>query len=215
MNKNDKNRRLTTSLFVVLLLMVCATTSVKAQGDNAPGPFVISGSWQFNSNFNNHTANEFSGWGAQIEMGYHVSKRIDLGSFVSWHTNRKYFARETQHYPDYTVNTDRLYSMFQVPFGFFTNVNFLPDRIIEPYIGLKVGCSYIEETTYHNVFKFNTSSWAFYTSPEAGFVTYPFRMGRICGFKAAIYYTFSNNKVESCTEHVRNWGFRLGIFARI
>lgn len=199
---------------IVLILILCSFNTVKAQGDNEAGRVVISGSWQFNKVFNNHFAKEFSGWGFNAEMGYHFGKYFTGGAFLNWHTNRTNMARQVYYYnEDIAVNTDMLYSFYQIPFGVFAHLNLITNKMLEPFIELKVGGSYAQETYYHNVFKFKETSWGLFISPELGLTVYPFKMGRLCGFKMALYYSMSNNKTIGCTDYIRNIGIRLGIVA--
>lgn len=198
-----------------LLLLLLVNIGVKAQGDNEPGPFMLSGMWQFSSNFNNHMASNISGWGSQIEMGYHVNPHFDAGAFISWHTNRTNFPRQVYYYDDYAVNMDMLYAVFQIPFGLFVNYSLAPNHLIEPYVGLKVGANYGEETHYHNVFSFEKASWGGYIAPEVGIIIYPFEMGRLCGFRVSLHYGFSNNGLQEASSGMRNWGIRFGIIGHI
>ena len=197
------------AVFVVSLV---ATTDIKAQ--TTYKPYFGNVDWQFNAPFGNDFTNRASGWGANLEGGLFVTTKVGLGLFVSYSTNHKSLQMETLHpTATSTLTAKQSRSLFQIPFGVDVRYRFYErSRVCDPYVGLKIGTSYVQLSSYMSTFRVYDDCWGFYMSPEIGVRWYPWANGM--GLHAAAYYSFSTNKgtvMGQSMETPGNFGFRVGL----
>lgn len=170
--------------------------------------------WQFNIPASNSFADVASGWGMNFEGGYYIMPKFALGAFISYHTNNEYIPRQTIALNDHSaLTTDQQHSIFQLPFGVATRYRFCSGHMVEPYVGLKLGATYSEMSSYYSVLKSYDRNWGVFVSPEVGMSIYP-NPNKQFGFHVALYYSYASNKGDIITYSVKNLnnlGFRLGI----
>lgn len=85
--------------------------------------------------------------------------------------------------------------------------------MVQPYVGLKLGASYAEISSYYYVIKQYERSWGFFLSPEIGMSIFP-RAARRFGFHVALYYSYATNDANVLTysvNNLNNFGLRAGI----
>lgn len=208
MKKILKNIKIS-ALVVVTLIM--ATSSTKAQSfENV----FLNFDWQLNAPVGSSFANQFSGWGANADGGYYLTKNIGIGAFISYHTNRKYLDKRTIGLGNSTdVTTDQQQSIYQLPFGLSARYSFLPESRVQPYFAVRLGTEYSKVATYMNVFEISEKKWGFYVSPEIGTNVYVDPQNRYAVHVAA-YYSYSTNKSEVFgydIDGINNLGFRIGL----
>lgn len=199
------------NIWKAFLMVWCLITPILAQAQDYQ-KFFMNLDWQLNMPVVNSYANKISGWGGHGEFGYYVTPQIAIGGFVSFHSNNKYIDRQTFPISQTSVITsDQQHSIFQIPFGANMRYAFNRDRGTEPYVGLKLGTSYSEVSSYMNIMKVYDRNWGFFVSPEIGMTIYPTWN---FGIHAAVYYNYSTNKSELLgysVDGLNNVGLRLGI----
>ena len=162
----------------------------------------------------NDFADKSSGWGMNFEGGYFLTEAITIGGFLNFQTNFKKIPRETLQFSDGSaLTTSQKHALFQLPFGVAGRYNWFKESIFQPYVGLKLGASYAEISSYYYVYKQYKDTWGFYMQPEVGVSIFP-RPDMRFGFHAAFYYSYATNKGDLLTyslDGLSNFGFRFGI----
>lgn len=170
--------------------------------------------WQVGVPLDNGFADDASGWGMHFEGGYFVTPSLAVGPFLSFQTNHESLSYRTIDLGGgAALSTAQKHSLFQLPFGLSARYHWLPERVFQPYAGLKLGASYAEMSSYYHVVKQYTGSWGFYVSPEIGVSIFPNPANRI-GIHVAAYYSFATNKDRLLTysvDRINNFGIRVGI----
>ncbi len=169
--------------------------------------------WQLNTPFSTDFADKTSGWGANFEGGYLLTRSVSLGAFFAFHTNNEYIERQTLNVSETaSITSDQQHSIFQIPFGAVVRYTFTRDGLFEPYVGAKLGANYGKTSTYLNVLDIYDETWGFYASPEVGLTI--FAPGKQFGAHIALYYSHATNSSSVLTYNVdglNNWGLRLGV----
>lgn len=170
--------------------------------------------WQLSMPISNDFADNFSGWGMNLEGGYFLTDEITIGGFLCYQTNFEKFGRQTLDLGNgNALTTSQRHAIFQLPFGVSGRYNWLTDSIVQPYAGLKLGASWAQLSSYYYVYKQYTDTWGFYLSPEVGISIFP-RPDMRFGFHAAIFYSYatnSGNLLSYKVDGLQNVGFRVGI----
>lgn len=170
--------------------------------------------WQLGMPVSNDFADKSSGWGMNFEGGYFLTEAITIGGFLNFQTNFKKIPRETLQFSDGSaLTTSQKHALFQLPFGVAGRYNWFKESIFQPYVGLKLGASYAEISSYYYVYKQYKDTWGFYMQPEVGVSIFP-RPDMRFGFHAAFYYSYATNKGDLLTyslDGLSNFGFRFGI----
>lgn len=201
----------TIKVSILLFFGLTASSAINAQNINN---MYLNFDWQLNMPLSNSFADQFSGWGANVDAGYYLTDNIGVGAFLSYHTNRKYIDKQTLTLGEGSnVTTDQQHSIFQLPFGVAARYSFTPGNLFQPYVGLKLGTAYSKVSTYMNVFELSDKRWGFYVSPEIGANVYLDPQNRF-GIHVATYYSYSTNKSEVLgytIDGLNNWGVRIGV----
>ncbi len=206
--KSSKYIRLT--VFCGLLL-----AALQGKAQIIPNGY-INVDWQMNVPLGDSFASKASGWGMNFEGGYYVTPTVAIGPFVSYQTNLEKIDRRTLDLGDGSaLTTNQKHALFQLPFGItgrYACRRYL-DSVVQPYVGLKLGASYAEISSYYYVIKQYKRSWGFFLSPEIGMSIFP-RAARRFGFHAALYYSYATNDANVLTysvNNLNNFGLRAGI----
>lgn len=206
-------KKINKSIKLIALLIACLAIPSLA-GAQVVQNMYFNADWQVNSPFSQSFSDKTSGWGAHFEGGYYATPNFSVGLFLSYHTNNKYIERETLPVDGTSAITgDQQHSIFQLPFGAAFRYSFNRASLFEPYIGVELGASYSEMSTYMNTFKIYDRNWGFLVGPELGMNIF-FSSERRFGIHAAIYYNYATNKGEVLSYKVdglNNWGIRLGL----
>lgn len=170
--------------------------------------------WQMGVPLGNDFADKASGWGMNFEMGYQITPAIAIGPFISYQTNLKTIPRQSLDLGDgSTLTTNQKHALFQLPFGVTGRYSWLSDSIFQPYVGLKLGASYAQMSSYYHVIKQYTDTWGFFLSPELGVSIFPKPTYRL-GFHVAVYYNYATNHGDVLTykiDNLNNFGIRVGV----
>lgn len=170
--------------------------------------------WQLNVPLGDSFASKTSGWGMNFEGGYFLTDNMTVGAFISYHTNLQHIDRQTLALdPSSAMTTAQKHSVFQLPFGISGRYNWMTDSVLQPYVGLKLGASYAQFSSYYYIVKQYENTWGFFMSPEVGVSIFPYPSQRI-GFHAALYYSYASNSANLLTysvSNINNFGLRLGI----
>jgi hypothetical protein len=199
----------------VAFVAISLAFSDNANAQKAYKPYFGNVDWQFNAPFNNDFTNRASGWGASFEGGIYVTPKIGLGLFVSYSSNHKEIPTKTL-YPNASsaLTAEQERSLFQVPFGINARYRFYSNSdVCDPYIGMKLGTSYTQLSSYMSTFRVYDDSWGFYMSPEIGTNLW-LSSEKTFGFNMSLYYSFSTNSSRVLDGHINqlnNMGFRVGI----
>lgn len=202
-------------VFAIAIAAISLLYSGNANAQHTYKPYFGNIDWQFNAPFNNDFTNRASGWGANFEGGIYVTPKIGLGLFVSYSSNHKNIPTKTLH-PTTTsaLTAEQERSLFQVPFGLDARYRFYTmSKVCDPYIGLKLGTSYTQLSSYMSTFRVYDDSWGFYLSPEIGTNLW-LSSEKTFGFNMSLYYSFSTNSARVLDGHINqlnNMGFRVGI----
>lgn len=195
---------------------VCALMSVVALRGHAqviPDTY-LNIDWQLNVPLGNDFAGKSSGWGMNFEGGYFIVPSFALGAFISYHTNLESVERQTLLLSDgSSLTAAQKHAVFQLPFGITGRYQWASDRVVQPYVGMKLGANYAQMSSYYYVVKQYDESWGFYMSPEAGISIFPNPDYRI-GFHIAAYYSYATNSSRVLTyslNNLNNFGIRVGI----
>ncbi len=170
--------------------------------------------WQMNVPLGNSFADKASGWGMNFEGGYRITPAIAVGPFLSYHTNLQNIDRQTLILNNGSaLTTNQKHAVFQLPFGVTGRYSWCNNSVLQPYIGLKLGASYSEFSSYYYVIKQYDDSWGFYMSPELGVSIFPNPTYRF-GLHLALYYSYATNSGSLLTykiNNLSNFGVRVGI----
>lgn len=170
--------------------------------------------WQMGVPLDNGLADKTSGWGMNFEGGYFVTPAITVGPFLSYQTNLESIDRQTLDLSDgAALTTNQKHALFQLPFGVASRYNWLTDSVFQPYVGMKLGASYAELSSYYYVVRQYTETWGFYLSPEVGVSIFP-RPDYRMGIHVALYYSYATNEGDVLVYRVNNlnnFGLRVGI----
>jgi hypothetical protein len=215
MNKVNRNfmKKIDRSIKIIALLIACLAipSLVKAQ---IVKNMYFNVDWQLNSPFSQSFSDKTSGWGMHAEAGYYVIPSMSVGLFMSYHTNNKYIDRQTIPVSSTSaITSDQQHSIFQLPFGAAMRYTFMPENQLMPYIGVQMGASYSEMSTYMNVMKGYDRNWGFYVAPEIGMTMF-FTPEKQVGVHLAVYYNYATNKgkvLSYSIDGLQNWGVRLGL----
>ena len=199
------------TLAALAVLLFVATPRARAQ--ILPNAY-FNVDWQMGLPIGNDFADDFSGWGMQVEGGYFLTDQITIGGFLNYQTNFKKLPRQTLDLAgNQALTTSQKHAIFQLPFGVSSRYIFLKDSMFEPYAGLKLGASWAQISSYYYVYKQYTDSWGFYLSPEVGVSIFP-RPDMRFGFHVAMFYSYATNSSDLLSYSVdglQNFGFRVGI----
>lgn len=198
-------------LAALCTLMLAAAVPSKAQ--LFPNTY-INVDWQLGVPVSTSFADKTSGWGMNFEGGYFVTPAITVGPFISYQTNLESIDRQTIDLGEGSLlTTAQKHALFQLPFGIAARYNWLTNSIFQPYVGMKLGASYAEMSSYYYVVKQYTDSWGFYMSPEVGVSIFP-RPDYRMGLHVALYYGYATNQSDLMIysiNNINNFGVRVGI----
>ncbi|WP_304953073.1 outer membrane beta-barrel protein [uncultured Alistipes sp.] len=198
---------------VVALCALLLAAALPGKAQIFPNSY-INIDWQMNVPLSNSFADKASGWGMNFEGGYRITPAVAVGPFVSYHTNLQNIDRQTLILNNGSaLTTNQKHAVFQLPFGVTGRYSWCNNSVLQPYIGLKLGASYSEFSSYYYVIKQYDDSWGFYMSPELGVSIFPNPTYRF-GLHLALYYSYATNSGSLLTykiDNLSNFGVRVGI----
>ncbi len=198
---------------VVALCALLLAAALPGKAQIFPNSY-INIDWQMNVPLGNSFADKASGWGMNFEGGYRITPAVAVGPFVSYHTNLQNIDRQTLILNNGSaLTTNQKHAVFQLPFGVTGRYSWCNNSVLQPYIGLKLGASYSEFSSYYYVIKQYDDSWGFYMSPELGASIFPNPTYRF-GLHLALYYSYATNSGSLLTykiNNLSNFGVRVGI----
>ena len=170
--------------------------------------------WQVNMPLGKSFADKTSGWGMNFEGGYFVTPEVAVGAFISFHTNLEKISRTTLALNSgSSLTAVQEHAVFQLPFGVTARYQWLPDSVVQPYAGLKLGAEFAQFSSYYSVVKSYTDTWGFFLSPELGVSIFPRPDYRV-GFHVAVYYSYATNHgrvLSYSADGLNNFGIRVGV----
>ena len=170
--------------------------------------------WQMAMPISNDFADNFSGWGMNFEGGYFLTEAITIGGFVNFQTNFEKLPRQTLALSDGSaLTTSQKHAIFQLPFGVAGRYNWMKERVVQPYVGLKLGASYAQISSYYYIYKQYDETWGFYLQPEAGISIFP-RPDLRFGFHVAVFMSYATNSggvLNYDVDGLMDVGFRVGV----
>lgn len=199
-------------LFAVFSVMFMCSAKTYAQAYYDKIQF--SAGWQANAPVGTDYTDNLDCWGMNFEINYNLDESWTVGGFFNFSTNHSYVGRKTlQLSGTESLTTDQLRSLFQLPFGLGVSYKIWNNRILQPYVGAKLGASFAKATTYYGTGGLYDKQWGFYVAPEIGAKIYPFKNQRF-GVLVAGYYSYSTNRLGTLTHDIdglNNAGFRIGL----
>ena len=149
-----------------------------------------------------------------FEGGYYFCPRMAVGLFINYQTNLQSIPRQTI-YPtgNSALTAAQKHALFQLPFGVASRYVFLPESVLQPYVGTKIGACYAEMSSYYYTVKQYSDSWGFYFSPEVGVSIFP-RPDYRLGFHVAAFYSIATNSSEVLgytLDNIGGFGLRVGV----
>ncbi|MEG1841092.1 MAG: outer membrane beta-barrel protein [Alistipes sp.] len=203
----------TTKYLATVLTVVALATFGSVHAQLFPKTY-INIDWQYNMPSGSHFADKGSGWGMNFEGGYFVTPAVTVGPFISYHTNLKSIDRQTlQLAPGTALTINQKHSLFQLPFGVAARYNFMDGSVFQPYLGMKVGASYAQMSSYYYVVKQYSDSWGFYAAPEVGVSIFPLPSRRF-GLHVALFYGYATNSTKLLSysiSGINSYGVRVGV----
>ncbi len=170
--------------------------------------------WQVGMPVDQSFADKTSGWGMNFEGGYFVTPAITVGAFISYQTFLEEIPRQTLLLNNSTsMTTAQKHALFQLPFGVAARYNWCKKSIFQPYVGMKLGASYAEMSSYYYIVRQYTDTWGVYLSPEVGVSIFPNPDYRL-GLHVALYYGYASNSGDLLVysiDNCQNFGIRVGI----
>ncbi len=170
--------------------------------------------WQSGAPVNTGFADDFSGWGLNLEGGYFLTDNISVGAFINYQTNFSSVPRQTLDLGGGTaMTTNQKHSIFELPFGVAARYTWMKERVVQPYAGLKLGAEWSQISTYYYVVKHYDEGWGFHLSPEVGITVFPRPEYRF-GIHVAAFYSYATNKgsvLGYSVDGINRFGFRVGI----
>lgn len=200
-------------LKIAALCTLMAAAAVPTKAQIIPNTY-MNIDWQLGVPISATFADKTSGWGMNFEGGYFVTPALTVGAFISYQTNLESIDRQTLDLGEGSrLTTAQKHGLFQLPFGISSRYNWLTNSIFQPYVGLKLGASYAEMSSYYYVVKQYADSWGFYMSPEVGVSIFP-RPDYRMGLHVALYYGFATNQSDLLVysvNNINNFGVRVGV----
>ena len=198
---------------VVALCALLLAAALPGKAQIFPNSY-INIDWQMNVPLGNSFADKASGWGMNFEGGYRITPAVAVGPFVSYHTNLQNIDRQTLILNNGSaLTTNQKHAVFQLPFGVTGRYSWCNNSVLQPYIGLKLGASYSEFSSYYYVIKPSDDAGGFYLPPAPAVSSVPPPTYRF-GLHLALYYSYATNSGSLLTykiNNLSNFGVRVGI----
>jgi hypothetical protein len=186
---------------IMIVLIVVATGLSQGQDKGAmgfkPGSYYT---FSWNTTF---TIGDFNKWvGNASPAGFDLGGRYffhqgwNAGYNISWQRVWQTYGYETYYNAEGSAITATNYRFtWMVPFQAVIAYNFIPDKMVSPYIGLGIGGDYMEHHLLIQEFDIYKEAWDFSLTPEIGALV-KFGYYSNWGAVVAFNYKWTTNQID-------------------
>lgn len=199
------------SVAVVLLFLLGATTTIKAQQQDNKLYFGLG--YNITQPLNNSFTDKTGFYGGHIEAEYYIDNTYSVGFNASWNTLLKYIPTTT--YGLYgeagNITTAMDNSTYSTPITLFGRYHFKQHNRFTPYAGLALGAQSTEFAQYYSIYQDKQTSWGFVARPEFGTVIRLTKNDKI-NLIAGVDYSFATNNDKNLdVKNLQSVGLKIGI----
>jgi hypothetical protein len=112
--------------------------------------------------------NDYLGW--DFEMKSMVTHNLAIGGHIGYQGFYKKFPRDTYEFPQGAITTTVFKYYYTLPMQAVATWFFMPDGMVQPYLGMNVGVNYNERRGEIGIYSLEDNSWNFSFAPEAGVI---------------------------------------------
>jgi hypothetical protein len=112
--------------------------------------------------------NDYLGW--DFEMKAMVTHNLALGGHIGYQGFYKKYPRDTYEFPQGAITTTVFKYYYTIPMQLVATWYFIPEGMIQPFIGMNVGVNYNERRGEIGLYVVEDNSWNFSFAPEAGVI---------------------------------------------
>jgi hypothetical protein len=112
--------------------------------------------------------NDYLGW--DFEMKTLVTHNLAVGGHIGYQGFYKKFPRDTYEFPQGALTTTIFKYYYTVPMQAVLTWFFIPDKMVQPYLGMNIGVNYNERRGEIGIYVLEDNSWNFSFAPEAGVI---------------------------------------------
>jgi opacity protein-like surface antigen len=160
-----------------------------------------------NTDFIGNTAKK----GFMIGFRQALDEHLLVGADLNYSTYKDYTPRETYQTSSGAFTTDFFRYAYVYGLTLSGDYLFAPDKKLQPYLGLGIGASYIDYTSYYNVFSSRDPRWGVLLRPEGGLLL---QMGKYStwGIQAGVHFDYSTARSkDNGYNNFMNAGFHIGL----
>jgi hypothetical protein len=112
--------------------------------------------------------NDYLGW--DYELKTMVTHNLAIGAHVGYQGFYKKYPRDTYEFPQGAITSTIFKYYYTIPLQAAATWFFIPEGMVQPYIGMNVGVNYNERRGEIGVYVLEDNSWNFSFAPEAGVI---------------------------------------------
>jgi hypothetical protein len=132
--------------------------------------------------------NDYLGW--DFEMKTMVTHNLAVGAHIGYQGFYKKYPRATYEFPQGAITTTIFKYYYTVPMQATATWFFIPEKMVQPYLGVNVGVNYNERRGEIGIYVLEDNSWNFSFAPEAGVIV-PFGKFSEWGLNLRAKYNYS------------------------
>jgi hypothetical protein len=99
-----------------------------------------------------------------------VTNNVALGGNIGWYGFYEKYERDTYEFENGAITSTIFNYLYSIPLRFKVEYYPIPNKFIQPFIGLHVGTHYNERTTQVGFISLKDESWNFSLAPEVGVI---------------------------------------------
>jgi hypothetical protein len=190
-------------ILLILSIVILSAVSMQAQNEPASLGFTPSSYYTFSWN-TTFTMGDFNKWvgnasPAGFDLGgrYFIKGGLNAGFNISWQRVSQIYNDETFTIPDkgIAINAENYRFTWMVPFQGVIAYNFMPGKMVSPYLSLGIGGDYMEHHLMIQEYDIYKTRWDFSLTPEVGALV---KFGNFSSWGAlvAFNYKWTTNQIE-------------------
>jgi opacity protein-like surface antigen len=190
-------------IIFIISIFILSAVALPAQNEPASLGFTPSSYYTFSWN-TTFTMGDFNKWvgnasPAGFDLGgrYFINKGLNVGWNISWQRVSQIYNDETFTIPDkgIAITAENYRFTWMVPFQAVVAYNFMPGKMVSPYIGLGIGGDYMEHHLLIQEYDIYKTRWDFSLTPEVGALV---KFGNYSSWGAlvAFNYKWTTNQIE-------------------
>jgi outer membrane protein len=157
-------------------------------------------------------ANDYLGW--DFELKSMVTHNLAVGGHIGYQGFYKKYPRATYEFPQGAITTTIFKYYYTIPLQLVTTWFFVPEGMIQPFIGVHVGVNYNERRGEIGIYTIEDNSWNFSFAPEAGVIV-PFGHYSQWGVSVRGKYTYNvynrNDGIGMDFNQLAYWNVMFGL----